>query len=269
MAQKPYYLKITRPRVYLLSAPQFNFPQVNLYLKDQGLQPNLGLSKATDGEILATVAGKACYRSVGEAKGRSDVNEYLSNLMDMGHFSVIEHANYTILVTGISRSCSHEFVRHRHFSYSQESQRYVDDEDMSFVVPSALMFADTNPNPTESTSGDVWTDAVHTAQEAYKDLVTRLMAAAPSELPKTEKRKWARQAARSVLPNATATKMVVTGNARSWRHFLNLRAAPGAEPEIRRLACFICSVLKEAAPIFFGDFTERPDYYLDSKYSEV
>src|ERR1043165_809987 len=118
------------PKITLLSRPQFLEP---------GHLPVKWLGESTDGERLAEFAGRLCYMSQGNPASRQ-TREYLENIKKQGHGSVLEHANYSILVEGISRSLTHELVRHRAgFAYSQLSQRYVDESVADFVMPPAII----------------------------------------------------------------------------------------------------------------------------------
>jgi thymidylate synthase (FAD) len=201
---------------------------------------------ATDGELLAEYAGRVCYMSQANPAKRTTA-DYLENIKRAGHGSVFEHAVYVLLIQGISRSCSHELVRHRAgFGYSQLSQRYVDESDAAFVMPPALI-----KDPSMQVS---WMVQVDAAQAAYVAAVDALMRKYADITDKTHRRKLARGAARSVLPNATETKIVVSANVRAWRGMLEQRLGEGAEAEIRRLALVILEVLQSWAPSLFSDF---------------
>jgi thymidylate synthase (FAD) len=176
-----------------------------------------------------------------------ETRDYLENIKKQGHGSVLEHANYSLLLEGVSRSLTHELVRHRAgFAYSQLSQRNVDESEAHFVVPPAIV-------------GDVkleaaWKEQMDAAQKSYVALVESLMERYAWVGDKVHRRKMAREAARGVLPNSTETKIVVTGNARAWRTMLELRSSEGAELEIRRCAVEIIRILSGEAPGFFSDF---------------
>ena len=136
--------------------------------------------------------------------GRSTA-EYLRNILRQGHGSVFEHSTYVMLIEGISRSCSHELVRHRAgWGFSQLSQRYVDESQAAFVMPPAIM-----GDPALEAE---WTKQVETAQSAYVEAVEGLMARYSWVEDKVHRRKMAREAARGVLPNSTETKIVVGTN---------------------------------------------------------
>jgi thymidylate synthase (FAD) len=152
-----------------------------------------------------------------------------------------------LLIEGISRSCSHELVRHRAgFGYSQLSQRYVDESHAAFVLPPAML-----GDPALESE---WEREVTDAQAAYVRAVEALMQRYASIADKVHRRKVAREAARSVLPNATEVKIVVSANARAWRTMLELRTSEGAELEIRRMAIACLRVLEREAPALFADF---------------
>src|SRR5690348_5147991 len=225
------------PRVTLIARPQFLEP-AHLPVQWRG--------DASDGERLAEFAGRICYMSQHNPVHRTTA-EYLENIKKQGHGSVIEHAVYVLLIEGISRSCSHELVRHRAgFGYSQLSQRYVDESHAAFVMPPAMV-------------GDAklegeWEQEVAGAQAAYVRAVEGLMGRYSWVADKVHRRKMAREAARSVLPNATEVKIVVSGNARAWRTMLELRCGEGAELEIRRMAIACLRVLQREAVALFSDF---------------
>jgi thymidylate synthase (FAD) len=228
---------IKAPTVTLIARPQFIEP-VHMPVQWKG--------EASDGERLAEFAGRICYMSQQNPAGRSTA-EYLANILQQGHGSVFEHAVYVLLIEGISRSCSHELVRHRAgFGYSQLSQRYVDESQAAFVMPPAVIGDEQLERE--------WLDQVEAAQRAYVTAVEHLMNKYAWVTDRTHRRKMAREAARSVLPNATEVKIVVSANIRAWRTMLELRLGEGAEQEIRRMAVGCLDVLRQASPSFFSDF---------------
>ena len=227
----------TAPRVTVLARPVFTQPE---HL------PVNWIGESTDGEKLAEFAGRLCYMSQKNPASRT-TQEYLENIKKQGHGSVFEHANYSLLLEGVSRSLTHELVRHRAgFAYSQLSQRYVDESDAAFVVPPAILGDDALV--------DAWKQQIEAAQQTYIALVDKLMTRYQWVDDKVHRRKMAREAARGVLPNSTETKIVVTGNVRAWRTMLELRSAEGAEFEIRRMALAVLRTLQQEAPSFFNDF---------------
>ena len=228
---------LREPTVTLLARPQFIEPP-HLRVQWKG--------EATDGERLAEFAGRLCYMSQHNPAGRTTA-DYLRNILRQGHGSVFEHATYVVLIEGISRSCSHELVRHRAgWGYSQLSQRYVDESHAAFVMPPAIQ-------------GDTaleaeWARQMVAAQAAYVAAVDRLMERYAWVEDRVHRRKMAREAARSVLPNATEVKIVCSANVRAWRTMLELRLGEGAELEIRRMAVACLRLLQQEAPALFADF---------------
>jgi thymidylate synthase (FAD) len=240
-------LRVVRePRVRLISRQSVDPEAIAAFLDEEGV------SWQTDTEVgaerLAEMAGRICYMSYG--KGRKTNREFIGHIVEVGHGSVLEHAVWSFLVTGVSRSFTHELIRHRHFSYSQLSQRYVDESDSAYIEPDVI-------------AGDpeldaIWRESVDAARAAYDRLVEGLEKHFTDVPEKTLRRKLARQAARSVLPNATETKIVVTGNARALRHFIELRGSEHAEVEIRKVAVAMLEILRREAPNLFADYTLVP-----------
>ena len=235
---------VREPRVYLVGRQTVDRQAIDRFLADHGL--SWQTDTEVGAEVLCEMAGRMCYMSFG--KGRKTNRQYLGHIIGVQHGSVLEHAVWSFAVVGVSRTLTHELVRHRAgFGYSQLSQRYVDESDCDFVEPDCI--AD------DPELHAIWEQAIRQSHEAYCRLVeglARKFAAVPEA---TLRRKLARQAARSVLPNATETKIFITGNARAWRHFIELRANEHAEVEIRRLAVMILRELQREAPAIFGDYS--------------
>jgi thymidylate synthase (FAD) len=199
------------------------------------------------GEALAEFAGRACYQSWSKPNPATATNAgYLRHIIDVGHLSVLEHGTVTFYLTGVSRALTHELIRHRHFSYSQLSQRYVPEGDAAMVEPEVIA-ADPELHA-------LFEEATAASLEAYRRLRDGLEEKFAGETG-TLAKKQARQAARMVLPNATETRLVVTGNYRAWRHFLGMRATEHADVEIRALAILCLRELQRVAPNAFADFT--------------
>jgi thymidylate synthase (FAD) len=199
-------------------------------------------ASATDAERLIEFAGRICYLSFGERQSPRSNRDYIVNLISQGHDSVLEHASWTFLITNISRALSHQIVRHRiGFSYSQLSQQYVDHSDLQFVVPSGV----------EENS------ELRHALDAYLDTAKRLYGELLAQSAPTNDREGLRakrSLARTVLPNATETKLVVTANARALRHFLKVRGSTEGDLEMRSLCAALLAALKKEAPSVFMDF---------------
>lgn len=235
---------VRQPRVYLVGRQTTDAATIDRFLSDH--QVTWSTDTEVGAEKLCEIAGRVCYMSFG--KGRKSSAEYLGNIIEMAHGSVLEHAVWNFIITGVSRSFTHELVRHRAgFGYSQLSQRYVDESTADFVEPDCI--AD---DPELHT---VWIESIRQSHEAYMKLVEGLARRFANEPSATLRRKLARQAARSVLPNATETKIFVTGNGRAWRHFIEARANEHAEVEIRRVAVAILRVLQRESPNLFGDYS--------------
>jgi thymidylate synthase (FAD) len=210
---------------------------------------------AAGGEALAEFAGRACYESWHKPNPTTATNAgYLRHILEVGHLSVLEHANVTVYLRGVSRSLTHELIRHRHFSYSQLSQRYAPSGEADMVEPDVVA--------TDPELHARFVEATAASLAAYRELLAGLEERFAGEgSSATLRRKQARQAARSVLPNATETRIVVTGNYRAWRHFVAMRASEHADVEIRALALACLRELQRVAPNAFADFeiTALPD----------
>ena len=229
----------------LYSAPKVSVLARPAFVEPSHLPVNW-IGESTDGERLSEFAGRLCYMSQKNPASRS-TRDYIENIKKQGHGSVLEHANDSLLLEGVSRSLTHELVRHRAgFAYSQLSQRYVDESHAAFVIPPAIIGDDALVA--------AWTAQIESAQATYVALVEKLMTRYQWVDDKVHRRKMAREAARGVLPNSTETKIVVTGNVRAWRTMLELRSSEGAEFEIRRMAIAVLLVLQTEAPGFFSDF---------------
>ena len=202
---------------------------------------------ADGGQALAEFAGRACYQSWSKPNpATASTAAYLRHILEVGHLSVLEHGSVTFYLTGISRSLTHELIRHRHFSYSQLSQRYVPERDAAMVEP-AVIAEDPELHA-------AFVEAGEAALASYTRLLEGLEKKFADVDNVTSRRKQARQAARAVLPNATETRLVVTGNYRAMRHFVAMRASEHADVEIRELAVAMLRELQRVAPNAFADF---------------
>ena len=242
---------LREPRVTLIARQQF-IPPAHIHWKSDS---------DVAGQALTEFAGRLCYLSFGAdagmegghktIAGRTTNQDYLANILKTKHGSVLEHAVWSLLLEGVSRSLTHELVRHRAgFGFSQLSQRYVDESEIAFVLPPEIEDG--------SDSYEAWERACAHSLAAYRALLQGVTEKVGDEGPATMRKKRARQAARAVLPNAAETKIVVTGNARAWRHFVEMRGSPTADVEIRRLAVAVLRVLHEEAPNIFGDMRILP-----------
>jgi thymidylate synthase (FAD) len=234
---------------YAAAMPQIVPLGVQLVAKTEFVVPE-GVPWSTDadgGQALAEFAGRACYQSWKKPNPATATNAgYLRHILEVGHLSVLEHGTVSFYLTGVSRSLTHELIRHRHFSYSQLSQRYVPERDAAMVEPDVIA-ADPELH-------ELFTEAAQASVTAYERLLEGLEKRFADVPNATLRRKQARQAARAVLPNATETRIVVTGNYRAWRHFIAMRATEHADVEIRELAVECLRQLQREVPNVFGDF---------------
>lgn len=241
---------IRKPTVYLVGRQVIDQSAIDQFLADH--QTSWHTDTEVGAEVLCEMAGRVCYMSFG--KGRKTNHEYLNNILESAHGSVLEHSVWNFIFTGVSRSFTHELIRHRAgFGYSQLSQRYVDESECDFVEPEGIA--------EDAELHTIWLESVRQSHEAYLKLVEGLARKYAAEPSPTLRRKLARQAARSVLPNATETKIFVTGNGRAWRHFIEMRANEHAEVEIRQSAIEVLKILQKESTNLFGDYqiVDQPD----------
>jgi thymidylate synthase (FAD) len=229
--------EIVAPQVRVIAWTHFEVPEDVPWSTD-----------AEGGQALAEFAGRACYQSWSKPNPATATNAgYLAHILEVGHLSVLEHGTVTFYFTGVSRSFTHELIRHRHFSYSQLSQRYVPERNAAMVEPDVIA---EDPELHKK-----FVAAAEASVRAYTELLEGLEQRFADVPNATLRRKQARQAARAVLPNATETRIVVTGNYRAWRHFIAMRATEHADVEIRELAIECLRQLQKVAPNVFADFT--------------
>lgn len=266
---------LKRPLVELIIKPFIEWDKFDKFL-DKNYNKTLVLDEKGishkrnhyDGDMIPMLAGKTCYKSW--SVGKSNPAEYLQHIIEMGHGSVLEHANFGMVVT-TTRAITHEIVRHRSgWAYSQESQRFCDEKDNAFIMPLSIQGV---PQAEE-----IWTRSMENALNDYIALTDALFAEYSvhplfKDWPKTDLRKKVREASRGVLPNDTATLIHMTGNIRAWRHFLEMRSSSHAEAGIRMVANEVYSKLLEECPILFGDYEKNllPDgtFELTTKFKKV
>jgi thymidylate synthase (FAD) len=258
------YLKT--PGVVVLAKPQTNVAGLGGFL--EGFDPILRFTEYLDDPVdlpdssqLCKTAGQTCYASFGPRRSKNDVAAaYFERLTSAGHGSVLEHSSFSFLLYGISRSVTHELVRHRAgAAFSQISQRYVSGSVLRFVE-----------RPEYQEDGELHrlfgerADRAAAEYEAMAEQLLERQEGGASMLTadyKTDARKKVQQTARSLLPNETEAPMVFTGNVRALRHIIEMRAEAHAESEIRNLALRIFLCLRTVDPILFGDYElgELPD----------
>jgi len=244
--------------VAMVARPEVDLTGVREFLV--GFDPSLGFSTYLDDELskergahLVKLAGQLCYMSFGPNRTKNvEIKKYLQHIKESGHGSVLEHVSYVFLIWGISRSVTHELVRHRvGIGYSQVSQRYVDGKVLRFVKRPEFEGDDELSERFES-----W--IANSARE-YDSRAASLARRFSSDqdfasLSKTDQRKRVNQAARSCLPNETEAPIIVSANVRTWRHLSEMRVSEPAEIEIRRafFKVFLCLAMVE--PSLFEDY---------------
>jgi thymidylate synthase (FAD) len=248
---------ITEPKIALVGKLVMDIDGVKEFLDDHGyiwpeftdkLESMISLGD-DDSSWITEMAGRMCYQSWAKdgetVKGRSH-EEHVKHLIEVFHGACIEHATFNFAIWNVSRSLSHELVRHRIGSYSQLSQRYVDSSDVAFIVPPAIQELE----KIDLSAYNEWVSHCKSSVKLYERITTKLSDVYHDIESGLERRKKARQAARSVLPNATETKIFATWNARAIRHLIELRANPAADVEIRSLAVKMYHIMQDKAPLF-------------------
>ena len=259
----------TSPSVFLIARPSIDVEGMRAYLRDVGgeswLQRRLEEAEQAPnaGELLVEFGGRACYRSwepglnPNVTRVRTDQREYFANILRSAHGSVLEHANYSFALRNVSRTFTHELVRHRAGSaFSQESLRYVRLSDIGFRVPPAL---------------EPLREQVLSIVEQLEDF----QLSAASELGIDEEgvpfhvKKEVTSALRRLAPTGLSTDIVWTANARTLRHVIEMRTAAGAEEEMRLVFDEIARLMIAEAPGLFQDFTRAEDGSWAPEYHKV
>lgn len=185
---------------------------------------------APDAEKLIETAGRTSYLSL-DKQGKGTEKAFIRMLIKNGHLSVLEHAYATFRISGTSRAFTHQLVRHRICSFTQQSQRYVDESSFNYVEPESIK--------TNTDTHSIFIKFIEESKKVYSEL---------------QKLGIKNEDARFVLPNAVESQIVVTANFREWRHIVGLRGSPNAQWEIRKVAIEILKILKRHAPTVFEDF---------------
>lgn len=225
-------------KVDLIASSSFHAPEDVEWIPDGGV---------SDAEALVEFAGRACYETFDKPNPRTAANNaYLHHVMEVGHHALLEHATATMYVRGLSMGAVVQLLRHRHFSFSQLSQRYVHPDEATAVLPLEIA--------QDEELARLMERAVDDSRFVYNELLDALEEKLAGEPNTLIRKKQARQAARAILPAATETRIVVTGNFRTWRHFIAVRASEQADREIRTLAVTVLELLKKESPALFSDF---------------
>ena len=266
---------IWQPQIYAMGQTQWNSPEFEEWIKFNdhqdvfigGDSPLANLWRDVDEEDsierMIEFGGRHCYRAWDKGRDRT---EYIRNIIDMEHGSVLEHSTINWAIQGVSRSLSLELARHRvGVALSQESQRYVDASDIQFVVPPIVAFlAGGQFASAGGNNCDVITDfhrdnilALDKYKRLQQRIVDQVQASSPNVKSLTMIKKRANEAARAHLPNCTETRFLWTTNMRLLRHFLWLRGGSGADLEIRRMAVHLLQLAQDSAPSVFADMTTK------------
>ena len=215
------------------------------------------LNYTKNGEETIAQAGKLCYSQAGvdeisKKQDQESIARYVKMLANLGHLSPIEHISFTFAAEGVSRTLTHQLVRHRLASYSQQSQRYVRLDEFEYIIPPQI---EKNPEARK-----IFIETMEKDQEAY-DMLTSLLTKehyeaflAGGDDKRTAKNKAVKKAiedARYVFPNACETKIVFTMNARTLLHFFNLRSCNRAQWEIRQMSDEMVKLVKNISPNLF------------------
>jgi len=264
MDSKVYFTKegtsyLKSPGLALISKPDVDISGIGNFLegfpKDYEFIKYLkDPVKLPPAEKLTKVAGQTCYMSFGPKRTwNKEAQKYFDNIISSGHGSVMEHANFSFLVWGVSRSFTHELVRHRAgCAYSQVSQRYVSGR--------VLRFVERVEYQGDKVLHKLFEERIDRTYKEYSEMADYLYAKQEkgykilSGEEKTDLRKKVQQVSRSLLPNETEAPIVVTANVRAWRHMINMRASDHAEVEIRNVFFNIFKILKDVSPMLFKDF---------------
>ena len=234
---------LDRPKLYLISKPDIDREAIKAFLFDNGFPSRFATDHEHPAEQLSATASRVCYQSYNSGRSPDD---HLKHLVEVGHGSVMCHANFSLLVTGISRSLSHELIRHHvGTGVSQLSQRFVDNpEELNFVIPPALL--------------PYWQGG--SAATGYfigrcKEVVLSYTEWLAFYKSKGLSKKQAAEAARAVLPNCVETRLVFSGNIRAWRNIWEQRCSEHADAEIRRFACKSYELIYPHCPTICDDYT--------------
>jgi thymidylate synthase (FAD) len=250
----------TTPSIFLIARPSVDAAAMRAYLDDVGggswlemREQETAAETVADGELLAEFAGRLCYRSwepglnANVKKIRTDRHEYFANILRSGHGSVLEHANYSFALRNVSRTFTHELVRHRAGSaFSQESLRYVRLTDIGFRVPPAL-------EPIRERVLSI-VEQLEEFQLSAADTLGLDADGLPFHI-----KKEITSALRRLAPIGLSTDIIWTANARTLRHVIEMRTAASAEEELRLVFDRIARIMRDEAPELFQDFVRQDD----------
>lgn len=248
-------------KIYHIGSMEVNLPEVDQFLTDLGVERWVTDARS-GGEYLVELAGRLCYRSFepGLNKNVQKVREgnqnYIGNILAQAHGSVLEHAVDSFIITGVSRVLTHELVRHRHLSISQESLRYVRIEEIDIEDPDMTGWSERNKG--------VFDSIRHRIEQAF--IILMPMIDWPVGFGA---KKQLTSALRRLIPMGQKTALMATANNRAWRWMIEARTALGAEEEIRKLFLEIFRELKQTHPAIYQDAKERSDGTVRFENSKV
>jgi thymidylate synthase (FAD) len=258
------------PTVKLIASTQWEESTVHEYIEKDERFKLFDPYDDFDGTKVVEYAGRTCYMSF-EKPRPGGARAWMENILKAGHGSILEHHNFTFWIEGVSRTLTHELVRHRAgWAYSQLSQRFVDSKSVAMVIPPLISVLKDVEDGGEFAVAyvkamELLNEVMHHAKDKYEVLQGIL-----KDVHSEAKRKQINEAARCVLPNMTETKIVATVNARALRHFFQMRASEGADAEIRELALTMYDLVKER--LEFMDFSvevRNDKAFLTSLYHKV
>lgn len=258
-------MRETTPTVRLVASPQVHWDQIRLYLEEIGGQSWLDRRSGTDAEGLVEFGGRLCYRSwepglnPNVTRVRGDSQQYLANIIEVGHGSVTEHAQFSFLFKHCSRVSTHEIVRHRPgVAISQESLRYVRLSSLDVWIPDVLKSLPDGRIP-KLKDGTPVEAAIVSMVERLEDL--QLGMAEAFELDNDgipfEYKKEVTSAMRRVAPIGLATNMLWSANIRTLRHVIEMRTSRHAETEVRMIYNDVAELVTREVPSLMMDFTKN------------
>ncbi len=234
-------------KIFLISRPTIDETGLSAFLNDEA-QVWKRTPNSNDSENIVEFAGRICHMSFGDKQLTNSNRAFIENLIAENHESVLEHASWTFIATGITRSLSHQIVRHRiGFSFSQMSQQYNDQSSSEYIIPPDLI---ENQDVIKE-----FENVKKASKIAYDNIKKVIKKQKHSNSREKETEKLLRSAARSVLPNCVETKIAFSANGRSIRHFIRLRGGIVWDIEMRLFCYELLSIMKKEAINLFRDFT--------------
>jgi len=268
------------PNVYLIGRSEINFHAARQWLDSIGANTFTFTEYAdglSSGQELVRLAGKRCYMSFEPGlnpnvqRVRTDMADFIENILKVGHGSVIEHASYTFAIENVSRVFTGEMNRHRAgMAISEGSMRFIRFTDMPFWRPTSLQVQDDDPESMKEKKRMTWEvfkDVIAKVESSYR-LLEELWAEELAPTSTFAQKKHLTSMFRRIVPMGVATGGIWTGNLRALRHIFTMRCAPSAEEEILLVASMMLEMMMKAEPLFFRDF-EKVNGYWQPKYMKV